>query len=104
MNAADVIQFYNKLGNLKLTWPAHFCKWIESEKGRVRSLVATMELCMLKPVRTIAGLGCQPNKWDNNVTEALHRVMKEQINNNSVDLVSFLEKIKTNFLGSRWMS
>ena len=53
-----------------------------------------MERFMLKHVRMAAGLRSPPNKWVNNVTDSLHNVMKEQINNNSVDLVHFLEKIK----------
>ena len=95
VDSDSAAEFHSLLENDKLTWPGHFCKWMESGKGRLRSLVKTMEVCMLKSVRTSAGLGLPPNKWVNNVTESLPHVMKEQLHHNSVDLVSFLEKMKT---------
>ena len=35
-----------------------------------------------------------PNKWVNNRMESLNLVIKEQINNNAVDMVTFLEAVK----------
>ena len=49
---------------------------------------------MLTEVRVAAGLGNSPNKWVNNRMESLHLVIKEQINNNAVDMVTFLEAVK----------
>ena len=45
-------------------------------------------------VRVAAGLGNPPNKWVNNRMESLNLVIKEQINNNAVDMVTFLEAVK----------
>ena len=49
---------------------------------------------MLTEVRVAAGLGNPPNKWVNNRMESLNLVIKEQINNNAVDMVTFLEAVK----------
>ena len=35
-----------------------------------------------------------PNKWVNNGMESLNLVVKEQLNNNAVDMVTFLEAVK----------
>ena len=51
---------------------------------------------MLTVVRVAAGLGNPPNKWVNNRMESLNLVIKEQINNNAVDMVTFLEAVKEN--------
>ena len=49
---------------------------------------------MLTEVRVAAGLGNPPNKWLNNKMESLNLVIKEQINSNAVDMVTFLEAVK----------
>ena len=49
---------------------------------------------MLIEVRVVAGLGNPPNKWVNNRMESLNLVIKEQINNNAVDMVTLLEAVK----------
>ena len=49
---------------------------------------------MLIEVRVVAGLGNPPNKRVNNRMESLNLVIKEQINNNAVDMVTFLEAVK----------
>ena len=49
---------------------------------------------MLTEVRVAAGLRNPPNKWVNNRMESLNLVIKEQINNNAVDMVTFLEAVK----------
>ena len=36
-----------------------------------------------------AGLGNPPNKWVNNLSESMNNVIKEAINYNAVDIVSF---------------
>ena len=94
VDAESVSDFKKKYLDLKIKWPLEFVNWLETNKGRTRSLVASLEKCMLKPVRTAAGLGNPPNKWVSNLCESLNNVIKEEIDNNSVDLVTFLEKIK----------
>ena len=94
VDSGDSGEFYDRLKKFKLMWPQYFIDWIETTRGRRRSLVKTLELCMIKALRSAAGLGSPPNSWVNNVTESLHLVIKEQINNNSVDLVFFLERMK----------
>ena len=44
---------------------------------------------MFTAVRVAAGLGNSTNKWVNNRMESLNLVIKEQINNNAVDMVNF---------------
>ena len=44
---------------------------------------------MLTEVTVAVGLGNLPNKWVNNRMESLNLVIKEQINNNAVDMVNF---------------
>ena len=41
-----------------------------------------------------AGLGNSTNKWVNNLPESINNMIKEAINYNAVDMVSFLEIIK----------
>ena len=45
-------------------------------------------------MRVGAGLGNPPNKWVNEKMESLNLLIKEQINNSAVDMVSFLEAVK----------
>ena len=58
------------------------------------SIKSTIEKCMLTGVRVAAGLGNPSNKWVNNRMESLNLVIKEQIKNNAVDMVTFLEAVK----------
>ena len=60
-----------------ITWPKEFVKWMETTKFRLRSLKSTIEKCMLTEARVAAGLGNPP----------MNLVIKEQINNNAVDMV-----------------
>ena len=53
-----------------------------------------MKACMLKPVRTATGLGSPPNIWKNNRTESIHSVMKKELRNESLDIDTFLERVK----------
>ena len=62
---------------------------MEATKFRLRSLKSTIEKCMLREVRVAAGLGNPPNKWVNSRMESLNLVIKKQINNNPVDMVTF---------------
>ena len=96
MDCETETDFVTQYVNLKATWPAGFVTWLEGTRGRLRSVPDTMKMCMLKPTRTAAGLGTPPNKWVNNVTESFNNVIKEEINNNCVDVVYFLEKIQSN--------
>ena len=53
-----------------------------------------MKACMLKPVRKATGLGSPPNIWKNNRTESIHSVMKKELRNESLDIDTFLERVK----------
>ena len=53
-----------------------------------------MKASMLKPVRTATGLGSPPNIWKNNRTEITHSVMKKELRNESLDIDTFLERVK----------
>ena len=87
-------EFIESYKVLVITWPKEFVKWMETTKFRLRSLKSTIEKCMLIEVRVAAGLRNPPNKWVNNRMESLNLVIKEQINNNAVDMVTFLEAVK----------
>ena len=49
---------------------------------------------MIKCVRVKAGSGNPPNKWVKNLSESINHIIKDAINYNAVDIVSFLEIIK----------
>ena len=53
-----------------------------------------MKTCMLKPVRTAAGLGSPPNIWKNNRTEKIHSVMKKELRKESLNIDTFLKRVK----------
>ena len=67
---------------------------METTNFQLISLKSTIEKCMLTEVRVAVGLGNSPNKWVNDRMESLNLVIKEQINNNAIDLVTFLEAVK----------
>ena len=58
-NDAEFLQSYVTKEN---QWPEEFRQWMVTTKGRHRSMKATLQHCMLKPVRIAAGLGNPPNK------------------------------------------
>ena len=78
----------------KKIWPSEFNTWLETKKGRLRNIPDMIKKSMLKPVRIAAGLGNPPNQWTNNTCEALHAVVKEEQNNESLDLCSFIHNVK----------
>lgn len=94
VDSANEEEFQTRYENMKLSLSSTFIKWLESMEGRVRSLIDTMKKCMLKPVRVMAGLGDPPNKWSNNATESIHNIIKEAMNNESLDAATFLERVK----------
>ena len=51
-------------------------------------------MCMLTEMRVAVELGNPPNKWVNNRMESLNLVIKKKLNNNTVDMVTFLEAVK----------
>lgn len=72
-------------------WPEDFKKWMLTEKGRARSLKETLKECMLRPVRIAAGLGDPPNKWDNQRTESINSVIKEEADHQVSDQAAIHE-------------
>ena len=56
---------------------------------------------MLTEVRVTAGLGNPPNRWVNNRVESLSLAIKEQIKNNALDMVTFLEAVKEKVFGQQ---
>ena len=71
--------------------PEDFKKWMLTEKGRVRSLKETLKECMLRPVRIAIGLGDPPNKWDNQRTELINNVIKEEAHHQVSDQAAIHE-------------
>lgn len=69
--------FENRYNNVSSTWPPQFKDYIESDKLKVRSLKSTFLKSMGKEVRTDAGLGNPPNKFDNQRAESINNVLKE---------------------------
>ena len=76
-------------------WPQEFRQWMVTTKGRHRSMKATLQHCMLKPVRILAGLGNPPNKWDNQRTESINNVIKEAADNHVTDQATIHEILET---------
>ncbi len=58
-----------------------------SEKGRLRPLSETLKKCMSRTVRTSAGLGDPPNKYDNNRCESFNNVLKDATKRSDIDQV-----------------
>ena len=58
--------------------------------GNNKISIKILELCYWK---VFVDRGA-PNKWVNKKMESLNLVIKEQINNSAVDMVSFLEAVK----------
>jgi len=90
----DDESFTAAYNSLKSTMPETFTQWLETRRGRHRSLLDSMKKCMLRPVRSAAGLGDPPNQWTNNASECMHNVMKESLNKDVLDCATFLERVK----------
>ena len=86
--------FQRELELAKQQWPQEFTQWVHSSKGRLRPLSESLRKCMLKPVRVSAGFGNPPNKWQNQRTEAINNVIKEEINRQQTDQVTIHELIE----------
>lgn len=80
-------EFVSALKDLKKDLPTPVLSWIESSKGRLRPFSSTIEKCMLKSVRTAAGLGNPPNKYDNQRCESFNTSVKDNIQRKKVDQV-----------------
>ena len=82
-------EFDERLVELEESLPEEFKAWMHTEKGRKRSLIDTLKVCMIKGVRTAAGLGDPPNKSINQRVESMNTVIKEASNHQVVDQVKF---------------
>ena len=49
---------------------------------------------MLRPVREEAGLGCPPQPFTTNPSEAVNAVIKSQVNYKSNQLMQFIQHLK----------
>lgn len=88
----DTVEDFEKMYVEKESnWPEEFKQWMLTEKGRLRSLKGTLKECMLRPVRVAAGLGNPPNKWDNQRTEAMNSVVKEEADHQISDQAAIHE-------------
>lgn len=76
-------------------WPEEFRQWMLATKSRDRSMVDTLQHCMLKPVRIAAGLGNPPNKWDNQRTESINNVVKKAADNHVTDQATIHEILES---------
>ena len=79
---------------LKCNWPKEFVAYVEERRGVIRPLKDTWRMCMSAEVRTAAGLGCPPNKFDNQRTEAMHNVMKHITKHVFVNQCKLLEDVQ----------
>ena len=87
-------EFDQEWENIQKELPPAFSEWIMSKKGRIRSHVETIRKCMLKSVRIHAGLGNPPNKFDNQRSEAINNVVKEEGMRKATDQVHIHELIE----------
>ncbi|CAB4016779.1 High affinity nerve growth factor receptor [Paramuricea clavata] len=91
-------EFEQRYVDMEKEWPEGFQSWMQTTRGRARSLKETLKQCMLKPVRTNAGLGDPPNKWSNQRTESMNNVIKEANQNQISDQVRIHEVIENNVI------
>ena len=65
----DKSEYEETYKDLSKSWPSEFKSYIESTSFRVRSLKGIFIKCMRREVRTNAGLGSPPNKYENQRAE-----------------------------------
>ena len=87
-------EFDKEWANIQKELPPAFSEWMKSTKGRIRSHVETIRKCMLKSVRIHAGLGNPPNKFDNQRSESMNNVVKEEAMRKETDQIHIHELIE----------
>ncbi len=85
VDSSDEDEFNRNWISIRQTLPKEFVSWVETEKGRLRSLVDTLKKCMLKPVRISAGLGNPPNKFDTQRAESFNNTIKDATKRTTID-------------------
>ena len=65
-----------------------FYRWFVQNKAEI------MKTTMLKPVREEAGLGCPPEQFTTNSSEAVNSVIKSHVDHKSHQLVNFVSRFK----------
>lgn len=91
------VKFREMLAALEKKWPAAFRNWFTgSTDTSNRSLSKTIKKCMLRPVRTSAGLGNPPIKYSNknSCSKFVNDAVAELEPSDPVDLVKIHEIIK----------
>ena len=99
VNCTSVSEFSEKLQVLEKQWnniEEHdsqinrgFYDWFVQHKSDV------IKSTMLTSVQEEAGLGCPPQPFTTNPSEAVNAVMKNQVNYKSHQLIEFIEHLKT---------
>ena len=89
-----VDEFDSKLEILAKSWPTEFKDWFFSKKGRLRSMPDMIKKCMLKELRTAAGLGNPANKFTTQRSEAMNKVIKDELGHQTTDLITLHEIIE----------
>ncbi|KAK3730609.1 hypothetical protein QZH41_018823, partial [Actinostola sp. cb2023] len=99
-------KFRDLVANLEPSWPLAFREWIRkpNHEDSERSFYDTLRWCMLRPVRTAAGLGDPPRKYSNGVSnrcidDAISEL--EQEPKQSVDLAKVHEVFKSRAVDSQ---
>ena len=87
-------EFEEQLKKLEIDLPEDFRKWLLQPRGRIRPLTETFKKCMLASVRTAAGLGNPPNKFDNQRNEAFNTTIKEEARRCHIDQVTIHELVE----------
>lgn len=77
LGLVDSKNFEEDYKQLSAQWPPDFKRHIESKQLNVRSLKETFKKNMGREIRVAAGLGNQPNKFDNQRAESMNNVLKE---------------------------
>ena len=60
----------------------------------VQHKLDTIKLTMLRPVREEAGLGCPPQLFTSNPSEAVNAIIKNEVKYKSHQLIQFIEHLK----------
>lgn len=75
-------------------WPESFVSWLNTTEMRVRSVKDAIKVCMLKQVRTAAGLGCPPNRITNNIAESMNNVLGEGVERRKLEQAELHEVVE----------
>lgn len=82
---SNLEEFDENFESLRKDWPKEFDDYMLDTTGKCRNIRDTLKWSMSREIRVLGGLGDPPNKFTNNLSEALHNSVKEGIYRQRVD-------------------